>query len=89
MRERPIATFWIRAPWSGLRGLFDLTIFLAVDVAILEDRLVRRWLGYGLDEPAARQRATSNDLPNARLVIEHSCAADLTLSLDDSRFQTG
>lgn len=78
-----------RAPWSGLQGLFDLTIFLIVDMAILENRLVARWLDHGLDEPAARQRATSNDLPNARLVIENSCAADMTLASDESGFQTG
>ena len=75
------------APWSGLQGLFDLTIFLNVDMTVLEKRLVKRWLDYGLDEPAARQRAMTNDVPNARLVIEHSCAADLTLTADDSGFQ--
>ncbi len=77
------------APWIELQGLFDLTIFLDVDMAILEKRLVKRWLDYGLDEQAARQRAGSNDLPNARLVIEHSGDADLTLTADDGGFQTG
>lgn len=76
-----------RPPWAGLHGLFDLTIFLNVDMAILENRLVKRWLDYGLDEQAARQRAVSNDVPNARLVIDHSCAADLNLSPDDGGFQ--
>lgn len=75
-------------PWAELQGLFDLTIYLDVDMAVLENRLVKRWLAYGLDEQAARQRAASNDLPNARLVVEHSCAADLTFSPDDSGFKT-
>ena len=44
-------------PWSGLQGLFDLTVFLNVDMTTLEKRLVTRWLDYGLDEPAARRRA--------------------------------
>ncbi len=76
-------------PWAELEGLFDLRIFLDVDMAILEKRLVKRWLDHGLDEPAARQRAMSNDVPNARLVIEQSRHADLTLSPDDSGFQIG
>ena len=78
-----------RAPWSELQGLFDLTIFLDVDMAILEKRLLKRWLDYGLDEQAARQRAMTNDVPNARLVIEQSGDADLTLTADDSGFQIG
>ncbi len=77
------------APWGELQGLFDLRIFLDVDMATLEKRLVKRWLDHGLDEQAARQRANSNDLPNAKLVIERSRDADLTLSLDDSGFQIG
>ena len=68
------------APWGELQGLFDLRIFLDVDMATLEKRLVKRWLDHGLDEQAARQRANSNDLPNAKLVIERSRDADLTLS---------
>ncbi len=76
-----------RPPWSGLHGLFDLTVFLNVDMTTLEKRLVTRWLDYGLDEPAAHRRATSNDLPNARLVVEHSRAADLTLTANDSGYQ--
>ena len=75
------------SPWLELQGLFDLSIFLDVDMTVLEKRLVRRWLDYGLDEQASRQRAMTNDVPNARLVIEHSCAADLTLTADDSGFQ--
>ena len=51
------------APWAGLQGFFEFTIFLDVDRSILEKRLLKRWVDCGYDEQAARQRASSNDLP--------------------------
>jgi pantothenate kinase len=68
-----------RAPWSTLRPLFDLTIFLATPEAELERRLIQRWRDQGLSPEAARVRAEGNDLPNARLVARHSAPADITL----------
>lgn len=64
--------------WSNLRGLFDLTVMLSVPMDELRDRLVARWLSYGLTQDQAIKRAESNDIPNARLVIAHSATADLT-----------
>lgn len=66
-------------PWSDLRPLFDLSVFLDVDEDELEDRLVRRWRAHGHDAEAARTRALGNDLPNARLVARQSAEADLRL----------
>lgn len=66
--------------WSGLRELFDLTVMLSVPMDVLRDRLVARWLTYGLTRDQAVTRAESNDIPNARLVIANSAPADLTLS---------
>ena len=52
--------------WSGLHRLWALKVFLGVDLATLESRLTDRWIGYGLDGKAARERVLSNDLPNAK-----------------------
>ena len=66
-----------RAPWSELAPLFDLTIVIDVPMPELERRLLARWSDLGRSEEAARAWVESNDLPNARLVIEGSRRADI------------
>ncbi len=66
-------------PWSSLREVFTATVFLSPTMEALEQRLVNRWLTHGLDAEAAYQRATSNDIPNARFVLAESGDADLHL----------
>lgn len=65
------------APWNALRPLFDLTVYLDIPEAELLRRLIQRWLDHGLPPEQAEARARGNDLVNARLVIEHSVAADV------------
>ena len=55
-----------QSPWHALKPLFDFTIFLGVQEAELERRLIARWLGFGFDEAGAREKALGNDIPNAR-----------------------
>lgn len=64
-------------PWSAARSFFDLSVFVDVDDAVLEARLIRRWLDLGHDMDAARKRALGNDLPNARFVKDRSLAGDI------------
>lgn len=59
-------------PWCSVHDLYDEMIFLSPGLKVLETRLIDRWLKHGLDESAARLRAESNDLPNARYVLGHS-----------------
>lgn len=66
-----------RSPWSELMPLFDLTIFIDVPMAELERRLLARWRDLGRSEEEASAWVDGNDLPNARLVIESSRAADI------------
>ncbi len=66
-------------PWQRLINLYDLSVFLQVDMNILEERLIRRWLDYGLPIENARQKARSNDLVNARFVCSHTMKADLVM----------
>jgi len=66
-------------PWTGLAPLFDLTVWLDVPLEELERRLIRRWLKHGFAGGAARQKALSNDIPNAERVAAGSRPADFVL----------
>lgn len=65
--------------WQSMTSYWDMTIMLYVPFEELERRLVDRWEAHGLTTEDAVARARSNDLPNARAVIEHSMSADLTV----------
>ena len=65
------------APWSALRPLFDMTVYLSVPLVELDRRLVERWDHFGRERQAARKWIDDNDLPNIRHVIEGSAAADV------------
>ncbi len=62
-------------PWSDLQ--FDSTVFLDVPMGELERRLLSRWTD--LEGESLRVKMEENDLPNVRLVIEKSRAADFIL----------
>jgi pantothenate kinase len=70
-------------PWTSLRPLFDLTIFLQVPVPELERRLIDRWIKHGLPSEQAAARARGNDMPNARLVMEQTGLADFVVEPRD------
>ena len=65
--------------WHDLRQYFDLSLFLDVPFVTLEQRLIQRWLDHGADMGAARNRALSNDIPNALTVTRQSYPADFIL----------
>lgn len=67
-------------PWAQLKDMFDITVRLNLETALLEQRLIQRWLENGLHLEAAHARARSNDLPNALLVSAKSQSADLLLT---------
>ncbi|MBA8844735.1 pantothenate kinase [Ochrobactrum sp. RH1CCR137] len=69
-------------PWSQLAPFFDLTVYLDVPFDELERRLTDRWLGFGFDAETARNRALSNDIPNAELVVAQSRKADFVVVSD-------
>ena len=68
--------------WRELADYFTLTISIDVPVEILHDRLVSRWLHYGLSQDDARNKALSNDIPNAKTVVEQSISADIIYQPD-------
>jgi pantothenate kinase len=66
--------------WAGLNEFWDQTIFINPGMNVLEKRLLDRWLEYGLDPKVAKQRALSNDIPNAYCVLENSLGADIEIT---------
>ena len=69
------------APWTTLSRSFDLTIFVGPSVDVLEERLRKRWQGYGLDEAAIHAKLFENDLPNGKRVIENARPADIRIDI--------
>ena len=69
------------APWTTLSKSFDLTIFVGPSVDVLEERLRKRWQGYGLDEAAIHAKLFENDLPNGKRVIENARPADIHIDI--------
>lgn len=70
-----------QAPWRELGLLFDLTVYLEVDEPELIRRLTARWQHHGREAQAAQDWIASNDLPNARIVMQQSRPAEITLRL--------
>jgi pantothenate kinase len=67
------------APWSNIKPLFDVTIFLDVPLEVIKQRLRDRIQQHGHDEVFAQNWMLTNDMPNAMTVIEHSTTADILL----------
>jgi len=67
-------------PWDAFQDLWDETIFINPGMNALEKRLVNRWLDYGLNRDIAQKRALSNDIPNARFVLENSAPANIQIT---------
>lgn len=67
--------------WAGLADLFDMTVMVAPPIEELKRRLVARWTHYGLTPAQIDAKVEINDLPNGRLVLERSRAADFTFDL--------
>ncbi len=63
-------------PWRALHKLFDWTLFIDVDDAVLVERLVNRWLCMGQDHIGALERAHQKDMLNAELVKSGSVPPD-------------
>jgi pantothenate kinase len=57
-------------PWNHLISLFDISYFIEGDLCMIEERVVRRHIGVGLSEEAARDRVENNDAINARFICQ-------------------
>jgi len=65
--------------WSELKQHWTLSVALDVPEDVLEKRLIQRWLKHGLSTQAARNRALSNDIPNAHRVLRNRLPSDLMI----------
>lgn len=68
-------------PWRELGPLWDLTARLDVPLPELRARLIQRWLDHGLSRAAATRRAESNDVANARRILDKELSAQLLLAM--------
>jgi pantothenate kinase len=68
------------APWSNLAPMFDLTVAIVEPEAELSRRLHARWMHYGLTPDAITAKMDHNEMPNVRLVLDHSIIADVVLA---------
>jgi pantothenate kinase len=68
-------------PWSLLAPLFDFTVMVSPTINELERRLVERWKGFGMAPDEIAVKVGGNDLPNGRLVLQHSRTADFNIDL--------
>ncbi|MCF6327470.1 MAG: nucleoside/nucleotide kinase family protein [Devosiaceae bacterium] len=66
--------------WAQSALHYNLKIFIEVPLSILEERLIKRWISYGFDPVAAKERAQQNDLVNAKIVLQESQPADIVIS---------
>lgn len=63
--------------WREMHELWDLTVLLDVPMEELRRRLVQRWTDHDLPLKQAKDRAASNDLPNAQTVKTLSIEPDI------------
>lgn len=68
-----------REPWTALKPLFDISVFVSVSKPELERRLTKRILDHGHDEAYAKNWIASNDMLNADEVIANSAVADVMI----------
>ena len=72
--------------WRDLAPLFDLTVMMQASEGELATRLTARWQGFDYPSEAFKAKLEENDLPNVRLVIAKSRAADMVVrSAEDSQ----
>lgn len=67
-------------PWSTLKPLFDISVSIRVDEDELRRRLMERWRSHGIKEEDIGAKVEANDLPNGRMVLEHTVATNFVLS---------
>ena len=68
-------------PWSELKELFDISIFINPDLNTIEQRILERWRHAELSQDQIEKRTYENDLPNAEYVVSKSDFSD-SIQLD-------
>ena len=68
--------------WTDLSAYADYTVSIAADENFLRSRLISRRMKTGVGRDAAVRFVDFSDMPNVRLCLEKSKAADLALRID-------
>ena len=68
-------------PWAELRPHWAFSVMITADRAVLEQRLIARWVQHGFSEQDARAKALENDIPNALRVLDGSYAPGLLIAV--------
>ena len=68
--------------WRNLKNQWDVSIWLEVAPALLEQRLIQRWLDHGHPPEQAKHRAQTNDMRNVELVRNNLIAPDFIINQD-------
>lgn len=69
-------------PWSVLAEAWDISARIDVPLPEIRARLIQRWLNLNLSRAAATRRAESNDIPNAKRIIQKPLPAEFTLTFN-------
>ena len=70
--------------WNELRSFADYTISVSAEEACLRERLIGRRIKTGVDPEAAARFVDFSDMPNVRLCLQKTAAADLQLLIDSA-----
>ena len=70
--------------WSELRNFADYTISVSAEEDFLRTRLIDRRIKTGVALEAATQFVDFSDMPNVRLCLQKTAAADLQLRIDST-----
>ena len=68
--------------WIELRNYADYTISVSAEEDFLRERLIGRRIKTGVDPEAAARFVDFSDMPNVRLCLQKTAAADLQLQID-------
>ena len=68
--------------WNELRNYADYTISVSAEEDFLRERLIGRRIKTGVDPEAAARFVDFSDMPNVRLCLQKTAAADLQLQID-------
>ena len=72
------------AGWNDLKNYADYTISVIAEEDCLRERLIGRRIKTGVDPEAAAQFVDFSDMPNVRLCLQKTVAADLQLRIDSA-----
>ena len=72
------------AGWSELKNYADYTVSVRAEENCLRERLIDRKIKTCVDPDAAAQFVDFSDMPNVRLCLQKTAAADLQLQIDST-----